>query len=46
MAETVYCDDYEDLVGKKPKVQVTAKVITVAEETPIFNATKAETKAK
>lgn len=44
MAETVYCDDYESIVGKKPKGVVTAKVVTTQDETPIFNATQAETK--
>lgn len=46
MAETTYCDDYEAITGKKIGAAVETKVVTAPEDTPIFNATEAETKAK
>jgi len=43
---TDYVEDYEELTGKKREdaFEVATKVVTAPDETPIFNATKAETK--
>jgi hypothetical protein len=43
---TDYVEDYEELTGKKREdaFVVETKVVTPPEDTPIFNATEAETK--
>lgn len=42
---TDYVEDYEEVTGlKREGFEVVAKVVTAPDETPIFNATKAETK--
>jgi hypothetical protein len=44
---TDYVEDYEELTGKKrEKFKAETKVVTPPDDTPIFNATEAETKAK
>jgi len=43
---THYVEDYEEVTGKKrEKPVVETKVVTPPDDTPIFNATEAETKA-
>ena len=44
---TDYVEDYEQVTGlKREKFKAETKVVTPPEDTPIFNATEAETKGK